>query len=119
MDTIDEEYDRLVEHLHDCAKKAESFRTTKKRLSLKTLELMRQRGAAQAAGNQARRPSSQGFAERRGFPVRNTTRYHVGKKSYAVRSRQNKARTPEEPSASTHQHPGEALYTLPVEMQDS
>ncbi|KAK6757582.1 hypothetical protein RB195_015413 [Necator americanus] len=28
MDNIDEEYDRLVELLHDCAKKAESFKTT-------------------------------------------------------------------------------------------
>ncbi|KAK6736602.1 hypothetical protein RB195_019352 [Necator americanus] len=52
MDNIDEEYDRLVEHLHDSAKKAESFKTTKRRLSLETLELIRQRGAAQAAGNQ-------------------------------------------------------------------
>ncbi|KAK6761018.1 hypothetical protein RB195_022184 [Necator americanus] len=52
MDNIDEEYDRLVEHLHGCAKKAESFKTTKRRLSLETLELIRQRGAARAAGNQ-------------------------------------------------------------------
>ncbi|KAK6756497.1 hypothetical protein RB195_014732 [Necator americanus] len=52
MDNIDEEYDRPVEHLHDCAKKAESFETTKRRLSLETLELIRQRGAARAAGNQ-------------------------------------------------------------------
>ncbi|KAK6725496.1 hypothetical protein RB195_004057 [Necator americanus] len=52
MDDIDEEYDRLVEHLHDCAKKAESFKTTKRRLSLEALELIRQRGAARAAGNQ-------------------------------------------------------------------
>ncbi|ETN69854.1 hypothetical protein NECAME_15029 [Necator americanus] len=52
MNNIDEEYDRLVEHLHDCAKKAESFKTTKRRLSLETLELIRQRGAARAAGNQ-------------------------------------------------------------------
>ncbi|KAK6757769.1 hypothetical protein RB195_015532 [Necator americanus] len=52
MDNIDEEYDRLVEHLHDCAKKAESFKTTKRRLSLEILELIRQRGAARAAGNQ-------------------------------------------------------------------
>ncbi|ETN78100.1 hypothetical protein NECAME_18249, partial [Necator americanus] len=52
MDNIDEEYDRLVEHLHDCAKKTESFKTTKRRLSLETLELIRQRGAARAAGNQ-------------------------------------------------------------------
>ncbi|KAK6743751.1 hypothetical protein RB195_010820 [Necator americanus] len=52
MDNIDEEYDRLVEHLHDCAKKAESFKTTKRRPSLETLELLRQRRAAQAAGNQ-------------------------------------------------------------------
>ncbi|KAK6727397.1 hypothetical protein RB195_005223 [Necator americanus] len=30
MGNFDEEYDRLVEHLHDCAKKAESFETTKR-----------------------------------------------------------------------------------------
>ncbi|KAK6741512.1 hypothetical protein RB195_009395 [Necator americanus] len=52
MDNIHEEYDRLVEHLHDCTKKAESFKTTKRRLFLETLELIRQRGAARAAGNQ-------------------------------------------------------------------
>ncbi|KAK6736927.1 hypothetical protein RB195_019552 [Necator americanus] len=52
MDNIDEEYDRLIEHLHDCAKKAESFETTKRRLSLETLQLIRQRGAARAAGNE-------------------------------------------------------------------
>ncbi|KAK6763892.1 hypothetical protein RB195_024286 [Necator americanus] len=51
-DNIDKEYDRLLEHVHDCAKKAESFKTTKRRLSLETLELIRQRGAARAAGNQ-------------------------------------------------------------------
>ncbi|KAK6763705.1 hypothetical protein RB195_024145 [Necator americanus] len=50
MDNIDEEYD--VEHLHDCAKKAESFKTTKRSLSLETLKLIRQPGAARAAGNQ-------------------------------------------------------------------
>ncbi|KAK6748895.1 hypothetical protein RB195_001489 [Necator americanus] len=50
-DNIDKEY-RLVEHLHDCAKKAESFKTTKGRLFLETLELIHQRGAARAAGNQ-------------------------------------------------------------------
>ncbi|KAK6734446.1 hypothetical protein RB195_017932 [Necator americanus] len=52
MDNIDEEYDRLIEHLHDCAKKAESIKTTERRLSLETPELTRQRGAARAAGNQ-------------------------------------------------------------------
>ncbi|ETN73424.1 hypothetical protein NECAME_18344, partial [Necator americanus] len=52
MDNIDEESDRLVEHLHDCAKKAESFKTAKRRLSLEALELLPQRGAARAAGNQ-------------------------------------------------------------------
>ncbi|KAK6737422.1 hypothetical protein RB195_019865 [Necator americanus] len=205
MDNIDEEYDRLVEHLHDCAKKAESFKTTKRRLSLETLELIRQRGAARAAGNQeltselarlCREVIKEDLKERRaevlaeaaeagknisyahrdfagrktrmtalrtqreeplhregrwrkssttstlisstamflltsspsegrwtshsrGSPVRNTTCYHVGKKSYGTRSRQNKTRTPEEPSASTHQHPGEALYTLSVGMQGS
>ncbi|KAK6749006.1 hypothetical protein RB195_001550 [Necator americanus] len=52
MGNIDQENDRLVEHLHDCAKKAESFKTIKRRLSLETLELIHQRGAARAAGNQ-------------------------------------------------------------------
>ncbi|KAK6764564.1 hypothetical protein RB195_024764 [Necator americanus] len=52
MDNIGEEYDRLVEHLHDCAKKAASSKTTKRCLSFETLELLRQRGAARAAGNQ-------------------------------------------------------------------
>ncbi|KAK6763624.1 hypothetical protein RB195_024081 [Necator americanus] len=52
MDDIDDEYERLVEHLHDCTKKARSFKTTKRRLSPKTLEQIRQRGAARAAGNQ-------------------------------------------------------------------
>ncbi|KAK6743149.1 hypothetical protein RB195_010423 [Necator americanus] len=52
MDNIDEEYERLVEHLHKCTKKVESFKTTKRRLSLDTLELIHQRGEARAAGNQ-------------------------------------------------------------------
>ncbi|KAK6744368.1 hypothetical protein RB195_011210 [Necator americanus] len=51
MGSIDEEYDRLVEHL-DCTRRVDSFKTTKRRLSLKTLKLIRQRGAARAAGNQ-------------------------------------------------------------------
>ncbi|KIH43586.1 hypothetical protein ANCDUO_26404, partial [Ancylostoma duodenale] len=51
VDNIDEEYDRLVHHLCDSAKKAEGLRTTKRRLSYETLELIRQRGAARAAGN--------------------------------------------------------------------
>ncbi|KAK6762552.1 hypothetical protein RB195_023325 [Necator americanus] len=49
---MDKEHDRLVEQLHDCAKKAESSKTTKRRLPLETLELIRRRGAARAAGNQ-------------------------------------------------------------------
>ncbi|KAK6733314.1 hypothetical protein RB195_017203 [Necator americanus] len=56
MDNIDKEYDRLAEHLHNCAKKAESSKTTKRRLSLETLELICQCGAARAAGNQELKP---------------------------------------------------------------
>ncbi|ETN71135.1 hypothetical protein NECAME_04698 [Necator americanus] len=52
MDNIDEEYDWLVEHLHDCTKKAESSKTTKRRLSLGILGLIRQHGAVRAAGKQ-------------------------------------------------------------------
>ncbi|RCN25307.1 hypothetical protein ANCCAN_28982, partial [Ancylostoma caninum] len=51
VEKIDEEYDRLVQHLRDSAKKAESSRATKRRLSYKTLELILRRGAATAAGN--------------------------------------------------------------------
>ncbi|RCN53797.1 hypothetical protein ANCCAN_00291 [Ancylostoma caninum] len=51
VDNIDEEYDRLVQHLHDSAKSAEGLRVTKRQLSYETLELIRQRGAARAAGN--------------------------------------------------------------------
>ncbi|EYB98829.1 hypothetical protein Y032_0128g1466 [Ancylostoma ceylanicum] len=51
VDNIDEEYERLIKHLCDSAKRAENWRTTKRRLSHETLELIRQRGAARAAGN--------------------------------------------------------------------
>ncbi|EPB76240.1 hypothetical protein ANCCEY_04657 [Ancylostoma ceylanicum] len=47
----DLEYERLIKHLCDSAKRAENWRTTKRRLSHETLELIRQRGAARAAGN--------------------------------------------------------------------
>ncbi|KAK6762358.1 hypothetical protein RB195_023175 [Necator americanus] len=49
MDSIDEKYDRLVEHLHDCTRKAQSSKSTQRRLSPETLELIRQRGAARGA----------------------------------------------------------------------
>ncbi|KAK6755411.1 hypothetical protein RB195_014026 [Necator americanus] len=52
MGNNDYEHDRLVEHLHDYTRKAKSFKTIKRRLSPKTLELIRQRGAARAACNQ-------------------------------------------------------------------
>ncbi|KAK6763377.1 hypothetical protein RB195_023904 [Necator americanus] len=52
MDNIDDEYERLVVHFHDCTRKAKSFKTAKRRLSQKTLELIRQRVAAPAASNQ-------------------------------------------------------------------
>ncbi|EYB98639.1 hypothetical protein Y032_0129g1473 [Ancylostoma ceylanicum] len=51
VDNIDEEYERLIQHLRDSAKKAKGSGTTKRRLSYETLELIRQRGAARAAGN--------------------------------------------------------------------
>ncbi|KAK6729236.1 hypothetical protein RB195_006341 [Necator americanus] len=207
VDNMDEEYDQLVEHLHNCAKKAESLKTTKRRLSLETLELIRQRGATRAAGNQEltfeltrlcreaikgdlkdrraevlaeaaeagksiryarrdfasrktrmtalRNPKGTAIASRRGMEkiiydfysdlfdshvhlpphhlredrhvipevlpseVRHAIMSYRDKKSYGIRARQNKTRTPEEPSASTHQHPSEALYTLPVGVQGS
>ncbi|KAK6762007.1 hypothetical protein RB195_022921 [Necator americanus] len=50
MDNIDDEYERLVECRHDCTRKVKSFKSTKRRLFPKTLELVGQRGAAKAAG---------------------------------------------------------------------
>ncbi|RCN48744.1 hypothetical protein ANCCAN_05206 [Ancylostoma caninum] len=51
VDNIDEEYDRLVQHLRESAEKAEGSRATKRRLSYETLDLIGQCGAARAAGN--------------------------------------------------------------------
>ncbi|EYC14418.1 hypothetical protein Y032_0040g190 [Ancylostoma ceylanicum] len=51
VDNIDEEYERLIQHLRDSAKKAEGSTTTKRQWSHETLELIRQRLAARAAGN--------------------------------------------------------------------
>nr|CDJ84627.1 Endonuclease exonuclease phosphatase domain containing protein [Haemonchus contortus] len=48
IDNIDEEYNRLVEHLHDSATKAESLQIAKRRLSSKTLEVIRQCGINQS-----------------------------------------------------------------------
>ncbi|VDM51639.1 unnamed protein product [Angiostrongylus costaricensis] len=51
VDSIDEEYYRFIQHLHVSAMKAESSEVTKKRLFPGTLDLIRQRGIARAAGN--------------------------------------------------------------------
>ncbi|KIH57737.1 hypothetical protein ANCDUO_12068, partial [Ancylostoma duodenale] len=51
VDNIDEEYDRLVQHIRDSAREADGSGATKRRLSCEILELIRQRGAARAAGN--------------------------------------------------------------------
>ncbi|RCN42794.1 hypothetical protein ANCCAN_11227 [Ancylostoma caninum] len=51
VDNINEEYDELVQHLRDSAKSTEGLKATKRRLSYETLELIRQRGDARAAGN--------------------------------------------------------------------
>ncbi|KAK6735333.1 hypothetical protein RB195_018499 [Necator americanus] len=56
MNSIGEEHYRLVEHLYDCTRKAHSYKTTKRRLSLKIVELIRQRETARAAGNQELKP---------------------------------------------------------------
>uniref|UniRef100_A0A0K0D5H5 Syntaxin-6_N domain-containing protein n=1 Tax=Angiostrongylus cantonensis TaxID=6313 RepID=A0A0K0D5H5_ANGCA len=48
---IDEEYDRLIQHLYANTMKAESSRVTKRRLSPETLELTHQRGIGRDAGN--------------------------------------------------------------------
>ncbi|KIH67664.1 hypothetical protein ANCDUO_02006 [Ancylostoma duodenale] len=54
VDNIDEWYDRFVQHFRYSAKSAEgseSSRAAKRRLSYETLEHIRQREAARAAGN--------------------------------------------------------------------
>lgn len=51
---IDEEYQRFITHIHDSAQKAESPKSTRRRLSHETLELIRQRGVARTEGNYQR-----------------------------------------------------------------
>ncbi|XGW33661.1 hypothetical protein V3C99_017797, partial [Haemonchus contortus] len=56
IDNIDEEYNGLVEHLHDCARKADSLQVSERRLSSKTLGLIRRRGIARATFNHQQTP---------------------------------------------------------------
>ncbi|KAK6734757.1 hypothetical protein RB195_018135 [Necator americanus] len=56
MDDIDGEYERFVEHHHDCKRKAKSFKTTKKLLSPEIAELIRKRGATRGVGIQGLTP---------------------------------------------------------------
>ncbi|RCN36025.1 hypothetical protein ANCCAN_18103 [Ancylostoma caninum] len=51
VDNIGEEHDRFVRHLCDIRKSAEGLRATERGLLCGTLEIIRQRGAARAAGN--------------------------------------------------------------------
>ncbi|EYB97648.1 hypothetical protein Y032_0139g2142 [Ancylostoma ceylanicum] len=51
VNNINEEYEKLIQHLRDSAKKAEGSKTIKRLLSHETLELIRQRGAARGTGN--------------------------------------------------------------------
>ncbi|VDO82112.1 unnamed protein product [Haemonchus placei] len=55
---VDEEYDRFFEYLRDSAREAESLKDGKKRLSLKTLELIRERGIVRATGNHQQTPEN-------------------------------------------------------------
>ncbi|KAK6757996.1 hypothetical protein RB195_015677 [Necator americanus] len=55
MDNIDEEYDWLVEHLHDCTKKAERFKTTKRHLKAIKEDLKEGRAEVLAEAAEARR----------------------------------------------------------------
>ncbi|KAK6735242.1 hypothetical protein RB195_018428 [Necator americanus] len=59
IDKIDDEYEPLLEHLHNCAREVKSFKTTKRRLSPETLEpISSEREVARTAGNKElqRRP---------------------------------------------------------------
>uniref|UniRef100_A0A0K0CYJ2 SAM domain-containing protein n=1 Tax=Angiostrongylus cantonensis TaxID=6313 RepID=A0A0K0CYJ2_ANGCA len=51
VDNVDEECDRLIQHLHVSAMKVESSKVTKIGLSPETLKLIRQRGIVRAKGN--------------------------------------------------------------------
>ncbi|KAK6742833.1 hypothetical protein RB195_010227 [Necator americanus] len=169
MDNIDEEYDRLVEHLHNCTKKAESSKSTKRCLSFETSELTRQRGAERAAGNQeltselrkntrytrrdvasrktrmtaSKSPKGTTIASRKGMEKIVYDFYsdffnshvhlpHLRKDGHvipevlppevrhAIMSVRNRTAPgsdrirPEHLKNLTHQHSGEAIYTLPV-----
>ncbi|VDL64575.1 unnamed protein product [Nippostrongylus brasiliensis] len=50
-DSIDEEKNRVIDHMCDCAQDAKSSKYTRKHLSHETLEQTRQRGVARAEGD--------------------------------------------------------------------
>ncbi|WKY07234.1 hypothetical protein Q1695_007009 [Nippostrongylus brasiliensis] len=204
---IDEEYNRFIAHIRDCAQEAESPKTTRKRLSHETLELIRQRGVARTEGDYLRtselaklcreaikedliegrvaalvdateagksiRNARRGLinykttmtallrqegaltSSRRamekvihdfysdlfdshvhlpeypipndghwtrhpcGSPFRDSSRDFIDEELHSSRSRQDPTRTSEEPTASPHQHPGQALHTIPVGLQST
>ncbi|EYC05061.1 hypothetical protein Y032_0084g1759 [Ancylostoma ceylanicum] len=63
VDNIDEEYERLIQYLRGSAKKAEGSRTTKRRLSHETLQLMRQKKTSRRDEQQCwLKPQRQGEA---------------------------------------------------------
>ena len=51
VENIDEEFDGLVQHLHDCVKNAKSWKATNRCLSSETLMLIHQCSLARAWGN--------------------------------------------------------------------
>ncbi|KAK6756151.1 hypothetical protein RB195_014502 [Necator americanus] len=63
MDSIDKEYDRLVQHLHDCKRKAQSSKTTKRSLSSEIIEQIIIK-LHELKATKTSCSSSQGFAER-------------------------------------------------------
>ncbi|KAK6733124.1 hypothetical protein RB195_017095 [Necator americanus] len=104
MDNTDEEYDRLVEHLHHCAKKTETFKTTKRCLSLKTLELIRQRGAAEAIKEDLKERRAEVLAEaaETGKSIRYARRDFASRKTRMTALRNSKGTTIEKGDGENH-----------------
>ncbi|KAK6762106.1 hypothetical protein RB195_022992 [Necator americanus] len=100
MDNVDDEYERLVEHLHDCTSKAKSFKTTKSPLSPKTLadteatneDLKERRAEVLAeAARQSIRYANRNFANRKTTmtalwtPDRTTTAFRRRRRTSCIR----------------------------------
>ncbi|KAK6757594.1 hypothetical protein RB195_015422 [Necator americanus] len=95
MNNIDEEYEQLVQHLHDCRREAESFKTSSRRLSPKTLELIVAGLCREAVNEDLKGRITEVLAEAADAGKSITPALHYSRRKFAKRkTRMNALRNP-------------------------